>query len=617
MAPIYRKDVDGLRTLAIVPILLYHAGVSSISGGFVGVDVFYVISGYLITSIIVPDIAKGGFSLLDFYRRRMVRIFPALYVVLFVTLFVMTQVLFPDDLRALAHSTAAAGLFVSNVDFWLSAGYFGPAAETLPLLHTWSLGVEMQFYVVYPLVLLAVRRFARGREVGVLTGIALLSFVVAQVWAFTAPTAGFYLLPARAWELLLGGLVAIGGFPSLATARWRNIASLAGVALFLVGLVLIRSTSLFPAPWALLPALGTALLIAYGAEAVTSRVLTTPIFRGIGLISYSLYLWHWPIITFWRFRNDPVLTPLDTVIVVALSFAFATASYFFVERPTIRGWRSGSSARLVAGGVATMAATVGVAWGVAASGENWRTYPPEVRKVASYSKYQTWDQHQSQFIEGTCFVSLGMVYDRDNCLRMSNTKPNMLLFGDSHAAQYWRAIADRYTGYNVMQATGAACRPMHGVSTESHCNDFVPYVLDRFLPTHSVDVIVLAGRWLDGEDQILVSEIEKMRARGAKVVVIGPVAEYAGETPALLADAMMRGDLERFAAKRVMERRVRDRAMAPLVRATGAIWVSAWDIECPSDRCRPFDPEGGPMHFDYGHVTLAGTRLIVAGMPDL
>lgn len=617
MAPIYRKDVDGLRTLAIVPILLYHAGVSAISGGFVGVDVFYVISGYLITSIIVPDIAKGGFSLLDFYRRRMVRIFPALFVVLAVTLLVMTQVLFPDDLRALAKSTGAAGLFVSNIDFWLSAGYFGPAAETLALLHTWSLGVEMQFYVVYPLVLLAVRRFAPGREAPVLTGLAVVSFAVAQVWAFTAPTAGFYLLPARAWEMILGGLVAIGALPKLETARARDVASLAGLGLFLAGLVLIRATSLFPAPWALLPAVGTALLIAYGAEAVTARVLTTPLFRGIGLISYSLYLWHWPIITFWRFRNDPVLTPMDTVIVVALSFAFATASYFLVERTTIRGWRGGSSARLVAGGVATMAATVAVSWGAWLTAENWRSYPPEVRKVASYAKYDTWPQHKAQFIEGTCFVSLGMVYDRENCLKMSATKPNMLLFGDSHAAQYWPAVVDRFTGYNVMQATGAACRPMHGVSTESHCNDFVPYVLDKFLPANKVDVIVLAGRWLDGEDRILTGEIAKMRARGAKVIVIGPVAEYAGETPSLLADAMMRGDLSRFAAKRVMERRARDRAMAPIVKAAGATWVSAWDIECPGDQCRPFDPEGGPMHFDYGHVTQAGARLIIGGLPEM
>ena len=617
MALQYRNDVDGLRTLAIVPILLYHAGVTAISGGFVGVDVFYVISGFLITSIIAPDIAGQRFSLLDFYRRRMVRIFPALFVVLVVTLAVMSRVLFPDDMRALARSTAAAATFVSNIDFWLSAGYFGPAAETLPLLHTWSLGVEMQFYVVFPLVLVGVRRLAPGRAVPVMAVLAVLSFAVAQVWAFTAPTAGFYLLPSRAWEMLLGGLVALEALPRVESPRARDGLALGGLALFALALVLIRPNSLFPAPWALLPAVGTALLLAYGGEAVTARFLAAPPMRAIGMISYSLYLWHWPIIAFWRFQTDMVLTPTGTVIVVAASFVAATASYFLVERAALRRWRASSSGALVAGSVGAIAATVAACWLVGVNADSLRTYPPEVRKVASYAKYEGSAAHKSQFIEGTCFVSLGMTFDRKNCLAMSATKRNMLVFGDSHAAQYWRAIADRYSNWNVMQATGAACRPMHGVSTESHCNDLMPYVLDTFLPVNKVDVIILAGRWLDGEDAILAAEIVKMKARGARVIVIGPVVEYDGETPRLLADAMMRGDMARFSAKRVMERRARDRAMAPIVTASGATWVSAWDAECTEDKCLIFDPEGGPMHFDYGHVTLAGARVIVGALPEM
>lgn len=617
MALPYRKDIDGLRTLAIVPILLYHAGVGAISGGFVGVDVFYVISGFLITSIIEPDVMGRRFSVLDFYRRRMVRIFPALFVVLVVTLAVMTQVLFPDDLRALAHSTAAAALFVSNIDFWLSAGYFGPAAETLPLLHTWSLGVEMQFYVLFPLVLVAIRRFAPGRERAVLIALTLASFALAQLWSVTAPTAAFYLLPSRAWEMLLGGLVAIGAVPRIEARRARDGLALCGLAALALALVLIRPNSLFPAPWALLPAVGTALLLAYGAEAVTAPLLATRPLRAIGMISYSLYLWHWPIIAFWRLRTDMVLTPTGTVVVVAASLVAATLSYLLVERPAVRMWRGHPSGEVVMTSVGVIAASVAVCWLVGANAERLRTYPPEVLKVASYADYPNWPAHQAQFIEGTCFVSLGMTFDRKGCLAMSSTKRNMLVFGDSHAAQYWRAIADRYPAWNVMQATGAACRPMHGVSTESHCNDLMPYVLDTFLPANKVDVIILAGRWLAGEDEILAGEIRKMKARGAEVIVIGPVVEYDGETPRLLADAMMRGDMVRFDAKRVMERRDRDRAMAPIVEAAGALWVSAWDAECPQGKCRAFDPDGGPMHFDYGHVTLAAARSIVSHLPDL
>lgn len=616
MALQYRNDVDGLRTLAIVPILLYHAGVTAISGGFVGVDVFYVISGFLITSIIAPDIAEHRFSLLDFYGRRMVRIFPALFVVLVVTLAVMTRVLFPDDLRALARSTAAAVTFVSNIDFWLSAGYFGPAAETLPLLHTWSLGLEMQFYVVFPLVLAMIRSFAPRRVKEVLIAVSLVSFALAQVWAFTAPTAGFYLLPSRAWELLLGGLVAVGAFPRVASRRARDVLALGGIALLALALVLIRPNSLFPAPWALLPAVGTALLLAYGADAVTAPVLSWRPMRAVGMISYSLYLWHWPIIAFWRFETDMVLTPMGTVSVVVVSLVAATLSYFLVERPAVRLWRGRKSGPLMVGNVGVIVATVAACWFVGASAETLRSYPPEVRKVASYANYPSWDAHQAQFVEGTCFISLGMTFDR-KCVTMSTTKRNMLVFGDSHAAQYWRAIADRYPTWNVMQATGAACRPMHGVSTEAHCNALMPWILDTFLPENKVDVIILAGRWLAGEDEILAGEIRKMVARGTQVIVIGPVVEYDGETPRLLADAMMRGDLARFDTKRVMERRDRDRAMAPIVEAAGARWLSAWDVECPDGKCRVFDPDGGPMHFDYGHVTLAAARLIVSRLPDL
>ncbi len=612
----YRADIEGLRAVAIVPIVLFHAGFHSIAGGFIGVDVFYVISGFLITSIILPDLEAGRFSLLDFYRRRAVRILPAVFVMLAVVLVVGTRMLFPDDLRALAASAAAAAGFVSNIHFWLAAGYFGPAAETLPLLHTWSLGVEQQFYLFYPLLLLGIRRFAADRMVAILAGVAALSFALSLYWAITAPTSAFYLLPSRVWELALGGLVALGAQPKVASARARDGLALLGLAAIVLGVMVIRATSLFPAPWGLLPAVGTALLAAYGAEAVTARLFTWAPVRRIGAISYSLYLWHWPIIAFWRMWTEAPLTLADTAIVVAASIVAAELSYRLVEQPAMRGWRGGRSGPILALNLACMALVAAGAWGVSANSEHWRTYPPEVRKVASYAHYEGSPVHRSQFIEGTCFVSLGMVFDRENCLAMSSTKRNMLVFGDSHAAQYWRAIADRYSDWNVMQATGAACRPMHGVSTESHCNDLVPYVLDRFLPTHRVDVIVLAGRWLAGEDEILDREIERMRATGAEVVVIGPVVEYEAETPRLLASAMMWGDPERIGRRRLMERRDRDRAMAPVVKAAGAGWVSAWDVECPDDECRLLDPEGGPMHFDYGHMTLAATRLIVSRLPN-
>lgn len=612
----YRNDIDGLRAVAVIPIVLYHAGVSQISGGFIGVDVFFVISGYLITSIMIADMKAGRFSVVGFWGRRVVRIFPALFVMLAAVLAAGTIFLFPGDLRSLAWSAAAAAAFVSNVWFEFTTGYFGPAAETLPLLHTWSLGVEDQFYIVHPLLLAAVFAWLPRRLKTVLAATALASFGLGLALALAAPVHAFYALPGRVWELGLGALVAAGAFPTIGSARGRDAAALGGLALIALGYALIRPTSLFPVPWALLPALGTATIIAYGEGAASERFLALRPMRFVGAISYSLYLWHWPIITFWRLRHDLTLSPADTAVVVTLSFAAAWASYRLIERPAIDAFRKGRPARTLIVGLCGVGAVCGVAAIVHLGSEHWRAYPPEVRKVTAYADYTATPDHHAQFLDGTCFVSLGEVYDRAHCLPVSTTKPNLLVFGDSHAAQYWLALKERFPAWNVMQATGAACRPMHGVSTEGHCNDFVPFILDDFLARTKIDAVILAGRWLDGEDAILAATIRTLRSRGIHVTVIGPVVEYEGEMPAILADAMMRGDPELAARKRLAERFTRDRAMAPIVRETGATWVSAWDAECPEGRCRLFDGDGGPMHFDYGHVTLSGARILVRAVPE-
>ncbi len=612
----YRNDIDGLRAVAVIPIVLYHAGVAQISGGFVGVDVFFVISGYLITSIMIADMKAGRFSVVGFWGRRVVRIFPALFVMLAAVIATGMATLFPGDLRSLAIGAGAAAAFVSNIWFEFSTGYFGPAAETLPLLHTWSLGVEDQFYIVHPILLAVVFAWLPGRLKTVLALTALLSFGLGLWLALTAPVHAFYGLPWRIWELGLGAMVAAGAAPVLTSPRGRDAAALGGLVLIGLGFALIRPTSLFPVPWAVLPALGAALIVAYGAGAITERVLAARPLRFVGAISYSLYLWHWPIITFWRLRHDMVLSATDTVIVVALSVVAAILSHRLVERPAIEAFRGGRPAWTLKIGLAGVVAACGLAAVVHLGAEHWRTYPPEVRKVAAYADYTATADHEAQFLDGTCFVSLGEVYQRQACLPVATEKPNLLVFGDSHAAQYWKALTERFPGWNVMQATGAACRPMHGVSTEGHCNDFVPYILDDFLVKTKIDAVILAGRWLDGEDAILEGTIRTLLARGLHVTVIGPVVEYEGEMPAILADAMMRGDPELAARKRLMERRARDRKMAPIVTATGATWVSAWDTECPTDTCRLFDTEGGPMHFDYGHVTLSAARLLMQAVPE-
>ncbi len=611
----HRPDIDGLRAIAVAPIVLFHAGVSVLPGGFIGVDIFFVISGFLITSIITREMATGDFSLANFYRRRVVRIFPALFVMLGLALAAGCLLLLPADVRSLSASAAAAAGFVSNIYFERHAGYFDGAAETLPLLHTWSLGVEEQFYLAYPLLLMALRRFLAAHLRAALAIIASASFLLSFELARTAPNSAFYLLPCRAWELALGGLVALDALPKAPSPRWRGLLALGGLGLIAIGLVTIHAGEAFPAPWALAPCGGAALLIAYGEGASSERLLAARPMRTLGAISYSLYLWHWPIFTFYRLRTDRDLTLQTGALAVLAALAAATLSYFLVEQWFLRRFRLGPPTAVLASGAAALGLFLAGAAIVDTGADNWRDLPADVRKVAAYGAYQTFPDHKAQFIEGSCFVSLGETFDREHCLALSATKPNLLVFGDSHAAQYWRAIALRFPGWNVMQATGAACRPMLGVSTEAHCNDFVPYVLNEFLARRRVDAVVLGGRWLEGETGRLEATIRLLADRGVKVTVIGPGVEYAGEFPRLLATAMLRGDLGALERLRVADRKPLDDEIARMVATTPARYLSAYDIECPDGQCQLFDPEGGPMHFDYGHITLAGTRSIVAQMP--
>ncbi len=610
----YRADFDGLRAIAIGPIVLFHAGASALSGGFTGVDIFFVISGFLITSIVVREQEGGRFSLASFYGRRVARIVPALFVMLAAALVAGCVVLLPDDVRKLAATAAATAGLVSNVYFASTSGYFTPAGENIPLLHTWSLGVEEQFYLFYPPLLIAIRLFAPTRRRAALAIVASFSFAFSLYLAGRAPEDAFYLLSSRAWELTLGGLAALDAFPAVASPQARGALATLGLISIAAGIALIRSDNLFPAPWALLPCVGTALLIVYGQGAPTERLLSAAPMRALGAISYSLYLWHWPIIVFARMRTDLPLTFASGAACVIASVALAALSYALIERPFLRSFREGPPARVLAWGAAALVAMFAISGLVFSRADLWRDLPPDVRRVAAYVDYPSWPDHKAQFMEGTCFVSLGETFDRKNCLALSAVKRNMLVFGDSHAAQYWRAIALQFPDWNVMQATGSACRPMRGVSTESHCNDFVPYVLEYFLAREKIDAIVLGGRWLQGETGKLETTIRELTAKGIAVTVIGPVVEYEGEFPRLLAGAMLRGDPHSVDHLMVADRKPLDKELARMVATTGARYLSEAEVECPAERCRLFDPDGGPFHFDYGHITLAGARAVVAQM---
>ena len=298
----YRREIDGLRALAILPILLFHAGFKTFSGGFVGVDVFFVISGYLITTIIVRERQENSFSRLAFYERRARRILPALFLMMAVCMLSAWVCLLPNDMLHFSKSVKAVALFFSNHLFYKESGYFDTASELKPLLHTWSLAIEEQYYLLFPPLTLAVWRLGKRWILGVLAMIAFLSFSLAVWGSYYKPAAAFFLLPARAWEFLLGGFLAfyILEFKNVnVSTTIKQMVSSLGLLLILYSVFSFEKNTPFPGIYALAPTIGAALIIVFAApNTFVGAILSSSLFVGIGLISYSTYLWHQPLFVF-------------------------------------------------------------------------------------------------------------------------------------------------------------------------------------------------------------------------------------------------------------------------------------------------------------------------------
>lgn len=334
----YRAEIDGLRALAVIPVILFHAGFSLFGGGFIGVDVFFVISGYLITSILLKDLASDTYSLAVFYQRRARRILPALFFVAFMCIPFAWLWLPPKDMLDFAQSLSSVSIFSSNIYFLSESNYFDIEVELKPLLHTWSLAVEEQFYVFFPLLLALVWRIRQQAVTPTLWILAGLSLYFAQWTSYHYPKAGFYLLPTRGWELLMGCLVAIsafnGGVSDWIKPRFNGLLSLCGLAFLLLAIVIYDKHTPFPSVYALLPTIGTALIIMFATQGtLTNRLLSNKILVKLGLISYSAYLVHQPLFAFARHRSlgEPALS-----LIVALALTSFVGAYFiwkYIEQP--------------------------------------------------------------------------------------------------------------------------------------------------------------------------------------------------------------------------------------------------------------------------------------------
>ena len=626
----YRSDISGLRALAVVPVVVFHFNEAWLPGGFVGVDIFFVISGYLITAILAGDLAQGRFSLLRFYDRRLRRIVPAFAAVALVTALVSLFILPPVLLSGFGASLRAASIFFANRYFLSVTHYFGAAPDEVVLLHTGSLSVEEQFYLGWPLLLAALFHPRLKRWLPHIVGtLILVSLFVATRNAVQRPVTAFYNSNGRFWELMLGAWLALGYVPRL-NRIWAEVAAAVGLALIVAALVLFQpSRIIFPGLSALVPTLGAALLLWSGEEGrrtLVGRILSFAPIAGIGLISYSLYLWHWPIIAIHRYLTFRAPTPLECVLLFAVMIAVSAFSWRFIENPfrhTVRVPTRRMEWRGVATGVAMLALLVGIGTLFTATGGL------PARATAGFLKSEA---IVNTFWRGREACLLGRTSDRERDCRFGASAPDAPLFvlwGDSQADQHGPGLDQvaREMGMSFLQLTRTGCAPLApetgGGALQSRetidCNAFRAEALKRIIEDPKVRFAVIAGRWtnepaLGPAMARLKAAVDQITAAGKPVLLAAPIGAFANGGGRCI---VRRGFMGLDDAMCGLSRITSDAQAQPTEDALRAIAANAPGVTlfvprplfCDETACHP-RKDDVPLYFDGDHLNVEGSLFL-------
>jgi peptidoglycan/LPS O-acetylase OafA/YrhL len=518
---------------------------------------------------------------------------------------------FPPDVKSLGKNIVSAIFSVSNLVFYQSSGYFSEKIQLNPLLHTWSLGVEEQFYVFFPLILLALRKVSQTRRLQAIGLIAVASLAWAIWQVHGDPSAAFYLMPSRAWELMIGALLALGVLPQTSHRMLAEALGVGGLGLIGASIYLTTQSTPFPGLAALPPCLGAALLIYSGSAVKTraSQLLACEPLRFIGLISYSLYIWHWPILVFYR---EAVHAPLalEKLLLVAVSLVVAALSWRFIERPFRKGGRSHSPRRSLALAATTMVLGSTLAVGAQLANASRSDLAQRVNTTLAYIDYDP----NAPMRVGTCFLTSGSdnpaLFKRDTCLQTEPGKPNVLVIGDSHAADLWSGLVQVHPEVNFLQATASGCKPVLHPQGIARCTSVMNYVFKQFLPHTHLNAIIISARWENHDVAAVKQTAEALRPYADRVVVLGPIVEYDELLPRLLARSLYDNDPHLMARHREGAQRKTDRLLADALTAPGISYVSIYDALCDGS-CVVWANPDTPLMFDTDHLTQAGARLLV------
>lgn len=606
----YRPDIDGLRAIAVMAVILFHAGFTSLGGGFVGVDVFFVISGYLITKKLTEEMATDRFSFSGFYVGRFRRLFPAFFVVTAATFLFGMAILSPTDMSDLSESTIYAVLYLSNWYFWSNLGYFDTDAGTKPLLHMWSLAVEEQFYLVWPAALAALALMRRRWLAPVVIAVASLASLIAAEYFLSETT--FFMPHLRVFEFGLGALLVwIRYRPS---QLLQEILLVAGLCLIAYATIEFTEATLFPSAYTLVPCIGAALVIYAGGARYSGMILRNPVSVWIGKVSYSAYLVHWPIAVYFYLLTYRSPTIAESWALVAAAVALAFPLYFFVEQP-FRNARARGALSNPAFAVVCLSMTITLMFpaSTAFGSGGWMWRVPESRVLPDATtelrRIRSFCGAKNPSVPAKLF-SCQVYADRDR---------DLFLFGDSHGDHLFAGLQHFFKGaYNIHVAFHVGCLPQTGVTLSpksgGSCADHNRSVM-KALEGHRPSVVVLAHafRKREGLAEATNELIARLERAGHTVVYIGDIirpgkflSNCVSVPEILISDASNNlrcvGDPQWPADHLHYDRQMKDAIPG---------YISLAEKQCRRGKCLYF-LEGQPLFRDDHHLTFKGSHYLIA-----
>lgn len=632
--PSYRPDIDGLRAIAVLLVMIHHAFPQVLPSGFIGVDLFFVISGFLITTIIFQNLENGTFSFSDFYMRRIKRIFPALALILIVSLVYGWFSLLPADYKQLGKHTLAGAAFVSNFVLWFESGYFDGDSQLKPLLHLWSLGVEEQYYIFWPLI----AWFAWKKKVNLLKlciFLLIISFVANLVIVRNNAVAAFFSPASRFWELMIGSVLAYVKLHQFAgkdtkNVTWRSsLSAWLGLGLLVIGVVFIHPERRFPGFWALLPTLSAYLIISAGQDSWLNRiVLSNRWLVEIGLISFPLYLWHWPLLVFAKQSAAQALSTDELLLLLGASMVLAWLTYRLVERPIRFGGQVGDkkSARAIVL-VALMMVIAYLGFNIyKREGLSFRI-PPALQKIALFSN----DYYNNSNYECLVQNSDKDIENPSACFRNTvKNKKSILLWGDSYAWAMYAGINEvAASNANVYLMAKTGCPPLLEVerTAVNHCKSQNARVIDA-IKAEQYDQVVLIARWdhwtyqSDAYITQISKTIEHLKLIGVKqLYLVGPPPEWHPGLQDVLVKHALKDKighrLESRLSEGVTTSPALEKQLIQLAQNKGIAYISLLNILCNERGCMTkvgAEPED-LIGYDDGHLSRKGGAFVAEQFP--